>query len=487
MIKKICIYICMTLLFLKIFPFITWQCYAMEYEGISYVSGGDVIHETDIDDGEEEKIILPKELDLGDYQTEMTVGERQLLMITVLPEDTTNKEVAYVSSNTSVATVNGMGRITAVSLGETMISVSCGDIQSSFPLKVVEDASKKQVRDIEISDYEEELNVESVLRLNATVLPADATDATIIYSSSDNSIATVNSSGEVKGISAGKVIICISAGGIKKQIELTVKIGTTGIDLNSDYLVLKPEDVFQLETEIRPKGASNKITYKSLDTKVATVSKDGLVTAVQCGNTAIIISNGDMQVSATVMVNAEGYIGGESSLGEGVIGQENCHFQDEILASQYPVISSKMLKYFYENEKVLTVKGEGYTIFLDGEDIVNVQNELNTIISFQQMEEGISFVINEGHKLCGQFVLDISSKIGTEKYLYLFNEATQNYEKLAVDDMGLLTIDSEGTYLISAKELSGLTWNKLFWGIGIVVILVGGCGYVAVKKQYWFW
>ncbi len=482
MIKWFWIRICIGILVLLMLPFSAGQCNATEYREMLPVSGGDVVIGL-----EKEEVVLPKELDLGDYQTEMLVGDRQLLMITVLPEDTTNKLLTFASSNTEVATINGMGRITAVELGETVISVSCGDVSSTFLLKVVEDSTKKAVQDIEIGDYEEELKVDSTLQLSAKVLPTDAMNATIEYETSDKSIATVSSDGAVKGISPGEVTIYISAGGVKKHVTLTVKVGTTEIALNSDYIVLKPEATFQIEADVIPKGAPEKVSYKALDAEIATVSKDGLITAGKCGDTAIIVSNGDMQVSVSVVVNQEGSMDVEVPLNDKIGGQNESSFPSQVSVTGYPVISSSMLKYFYEKEKVLTIKGDEYTIFLDGRDVVNFENELNTKIVFEQVEEGISFVINDGKKLCGQFVLDIGSKLGEEKYLYLFNEAKHKYERIAVDDIGLLTINTEGTYLITMEELSEITWNKVFLGIGIAVIFIGGCVYVAVKKQYWFW
>ena len=68
---------------------------------------------------EETKTIKAEELDLGDYSTTMIVGEKQLLTVTILPYDATETSVTYSSSNETVATINGMGRITAVSIGST--------------------------------------------------------------------------------------------------------------------------------------------------------------------------------------------------------------------------------------------------------------------------------------------------------------------------------------------------------------------------------
>lgn len=176
----------------------------------------------------------PTELDLGDYVEEMVVGEKQLLAVTVLPENATYQEILYYSSNEKVATINGMGRITAKSSGTTKISVKCNKIIAKFMLNVID---KKEVTGIEVEDYEDELEVGQTLALSATVLPIDSVDEKITYVSSNPEIATVNSSGVVKGISPGIVTIVLKAGDITKNVVLTVKVATKEIRINSTYII----------------------------------------------------------------------------------------------------------------------------------------------------------------------------------------------------------------------------------------------------------
>lgn len=76
------------------------------------------------------------ELDLGDYQQQMTVGEKQLLSVTVLPMDATDQTLKFSSSDVSVAKINGMGRITALKAGVTEIVVTCGSVTEKFRLIV---------------------------------------------------------------------------------------------------------------------------------------------------------------------------------------------------------------------------------------------------------------------------------------------------------------------------------------------------------------
>lgn len=343
-----------------------------------------------------------------------------------------------------------------------------------------------EVKDVEISNYERELNVDATMNLTVTVLPSDATDTTVTYKSSNSEIATVNSSGEVKGIASGEVVIYVSAGNITKEASIRVKVATTAIQLNSDYQVMKPNETFQIKTSVQPAGAEGKVTYKSTNEKVATVSAKGVITAKSCGSTAVIVTNGEAHVSVSVIVNENGVVSDQMEE-SGESREENIVFPEKVNVQKYAVISEEMLKYFYETEKMLTIQGDGYTMYLDGRDIVNCENELKTELHFQTEENGFSFVVNEENKLCGKIKIDLSKKVTDEKYLYLYNEQKDRYQRIAMEDIKELSIDTAGTYLLTSELLSEWRMNVILIATAIVAILIGVGVYIGVKKQYWFW
>ena len=80
----------------------------------------------------------------------MVEGEKQLLSVSILPVGAMGRKISYSSSDQSVASVNGFGRIHALSEGTTNITVKCGEKENSFQLTV----KKKKSVTIEISDYE---------------------------------------------------------------------------------------------------------------------------------------------------------------------------------------------------------------------------------------------------------------------------------------------------------------------------------------------
>jgi uncharacterized protein YjdB len=440
---------------------------------------------------EESTEVAVEELDLGDYESSMNPGDKQLLSVTVLPYNATDTIVTYTSSDTSVATINSMGRIVAVAVGTTKITASCGGKSAEFILKVKEKEDDTiAVTDIEISNHEDELKVDETLTLTTTVLPSDATDTTVTYKSSDENIATVNSSGEVKGISKGNVTITVSAGTITKTVNLEIIVATTMINLSNDYVVLKIGESEKVSATVFPSDASQGITYKSSDASIASVSSSGTITGNRAGNTSIIVSNGDLSAAVTVIVNSSESSSEEAM--EELSGKEseevpNIQYREVVNVSECDVVDQETLKYLYENSKNMLIVGEGYSIIIEGEKIVNYHNELITDIALSVLDgTEKEFIINDGNELCGDIILSIENADG--KYLYLYNESKESYERIQTDNFENIRITKAGKYLISdKKKLSGGTFIIVSLAIGasIAVILMGV--YIAVKKKYWFW
>ena len=430
--------------------------------------------------------IAVTELDMGDYQSKMETGSTQLLSVTVLPLNATENTITYVSSAPKTASVNSMGRISALSVGKATITASCGGKSVSFSLKVIKKKDDKiPVTDIEIAEHEDELAVDKTLTLTATVIPSDATDSKVTFRSSNETIATVNSSGEVKGISKGKVTIYASAGKMTKKIPLNIKVETAAININNTYLVMKPKDTYKLNANVTPSEANQSITYRSVDEEIATVNQNGAVTAHSLGITTIIVSNGDTSAAVSVIVNQS-----NEHINDAQQENENKEvikeFSDTIEASTVSVVDRDTLNYLYTNKKSLNIVGEGYQIEIDGNDIVNYENELYTDIQLSKDNEGTRFVINKKEYMCGEITLLLDNPEG--KYLYLYNDAKKKYESVGATDIKRLLITIPGEYLITDKKINGnADIIRYIFIAGGVLVLVGAGVYIFLKKGYWFW
>lgn len=452
---------------------------------------------------QEEETVLPKELDLGDYTETMTVGERQLLYVTVLPETATEKNIAYTSSASAVATINSMGRITAISAGTTVITAKCGLVTEEFTLTVKEaeeqtEETKTEVTAIEVADYEEELEVDKTMTLSATVLPSDATDATVTYYSGNAGIATVTSTGEVKGIAPGQVIITLTAGNISKDIHLTVKVKTEAVQVNSTYVVLKKGETFLLKAKVVPEEADQSLTYKSADPGVASVSGRGEIHAEATGSTTIIVSGKDMSNAVTVIVNDTGNAEGSENISE-VKEDSTLPVTDRkllelltgqdiivIQAEEYWTVSRNILRELYERKKTIRIEDDGYTITLSGEEIVNCQNELYLPMEMEKTGEDIKFILNAGKNLPGKIRLSVKDA-DNYKYVYLYNEAKGKYEQIQVEDAGEMDLDIAGKYKLTRDKIGGMSVSLIAAGTGSAVVVVLAAVYLVMKRKYLFW
>lgn len=440
------------------------------------------------------------ELDLGDYEPAMTVGEKQLLTVTALPVNADVQTITYHSGDEKVAAINGMGRITAKSVGTTEISVSCGKITEKFVLTVTEAETEKavSVTDIELADYEEELEVDKTMNLSATVLPSEAADTKVTFVSDNTGIAAVSSSGEVKGIAPGQVTITMQAGEFQKSITLTVKIATVAIELNSTYVILKCGETFRLSGTVKPQGAKQTLTFQSLDTSVAEISGDGVITAKTEGNTTVLVSNGDMSNAVTVIVNLGGDVEGEAEQGVQIAAKKEKEKGEELMglfgddgwieidAEAYEKIEQPTLKKLYTDKKGIRILGSGYIMELYGADIVNYENELFTALEQKEVEQGKQFIVNQGQNLPGKLTVYLK-EAGKYKYIYLYNAATEKYERIKQKNFGEFSLNTSGTYLLTAEKLgSPVRMWYIFAGFAVLFLVISGV-YVIAKKKYWFW
>lgn len=165
-------------------------------------------------------VIAVESVSLSEESLTLDEGETATLVVTILPEDATDKTVSWSSSNSSVATVSN-GIVTAVKEGIATITATAGGKSAQCTITVKK--AFVAVTDITLSQTNLSLEKGETATLTATVAPADATDKTVSWSSSDASVATVSSSGLVTAVKAGKATITATAGGKSAQCVVSVK------------------------------------------------------------------------------------------------------------------------------------------------------------------------------------------------------------------------------------------------------------------------
>lgn len=128
------------------------------------------------------------------------------------------------------------------------------------------------------------------LALRATVSP-QGVDTGVKFVSSNKKVATVDSSGVVTAIAAGKAQITVTTDTGKKKAKcaITVKrVAPTSVSLQSESTVGKVGEKMRLSAKVLPEGAYNKaVTYKSSNSKIASVNSKGIVTLKKIGDATI--------------------------------------------------------------------------------------------------------------------------------------------------------------------------------------------------------
>lgn len=246
---------------------------------------------------------------LNQEEVELRVGESIILTATVLPEEAEDKTLTWISNDESIVTVDKDGKLTGISLGEATITAICGDATATCKVTVV----PTPVESIELSNSSLNLTEGDTATLTAIVGPEDATDKTVTWTSSDESVATVSSEGVVTAVKAGSATItATTSNGLTASCIVTVEqkiIEIEAIILNAEELYLEIGATYQLNAEIIPTDA----TYQDLewqvdDESVATITNAGLLTVVGEGVAIVYVRSlysPDIEASCTLNATSE--------------------------------------------------------------------------------------------------------------------------------------------------------------------------------------
>jgi len=150
------------------------------------------------------------------------LGTTQQLNATIAPANATNQNVTWTSSNTAVATVNTSGLVTAVSAGTATITVKTVDGNKTATSAIT--VAAIPVSSVAVSPTSTSLYAGNTQQLSATISPANATNKNVTWSSSNNAIATVNSSGLVTAVSAGTATITATTQDGNKTASATITV-----------------------------------------------------------------------------------------------------------------------------------------------------------------------------------------------------------------------------------------------------------------------
>lgn len=245
-------------------------------------------------------------------------GAARKLTVTVYPDDADDKTATWTSSDTSVATVNDDGIVTAVSEGSAIIIAQVGSVDASCTVYVNEEAvvnpdspivnpdSPVAVENVTLNAETLTIEPGATKKLQATVMPSNADDKAVTWSSSDTTVATVDSDGTITAHAEGTTTITAQASGRTATCAVTVRPilnPVENITLDRTTLTLMRGETEILKATVSPDNADDpSVTWWSSNPSVATVDNYGKVTAVDVGYANIHAQAGYMMAICSVDV-----------------------------------------------------------------------------------------------------------------------------------------------------------------------------------------
>ncbi len=225
----------------------------------------------------------------------IAVSDSSKLIATVSPLDATNQLLTWLSSDRSKVRVSSSGVITGVSSGTATIRVTTVDGNYSTVVKVSIIAIVVSVSGVSVNNPIVSIVVSDSSKLIAIVSPPDATNQSVRWSSSDELIATVSSSGVITGVSSGAATVRVMTVDGNYSTIVNVRIivpvvSVRGVSVDNSRVGLLVGGRLTVVATVSPPDANQSVTWSSSDAGIVTVS-DGVITGVSAGEAKILATS----------------------------------------------------------------------------------------------------------------------------------------------------------------------------------------------------
>lgn len=240
-------------------------------------------------------------------------GQTHLVKYEFLPKNTTDKRVIWSVSNEEVISINPSGMLTALNLGSATVYAKWAvdeSIQDSFEITIEEmpqtgeGSEEVEIEGISVENTSLTLKRGDTHQVTVSYTPSNTTFKGINWQSSNESVATISSSGVITAIVAGECVITAVSNtkeSVKVQISLTVEerlssaiaLSFSGMSGGEGSRVLKDGSSGKISATLDDNVTVNTVIYHSSNESVATVSQDGVVNAVAPGKAVITVYSTD--------------------------------------------------------------------------------------------------------------------------------------------------------------------------------------------------
>lgn len=303
----------------------------------------------------------------------LKVDEEKKLTIKVL---NAKEDVEWVSSDSTIVSVDN-GTVKGVSKGEATITVTLKEnkeIKDSVKITVEENGEEILEPKLTLETKELELYVNETKEIKVKV---ENSDKKASFASKDESIATVDASGLVKGIAAGEAIIEVTLEGTELKAECKVTVKANEVTISGATEVVAGS---QIELKASLNGEETKAEWNSEEVKVATVNQEGVVTGVSEGSVVITAKINGTVAKVTIIVksNTTKPTSIEVTKEDGVIYATDTV---KLNVTVLPLGASSEVKYKISNDSIATIDNAGNVRFKKGgEVVVTVTSKLTSAV-----------------------------------------------------------------------------------------------------------
>ena len=404
------------------------------------------------------------QLDVHRVTTSLLTGTYQLTYTIEPKGEGVNRDVTWTSSAPDIATVSENGLVTFLKPGKATIVVKTidGGISGNL-IDTCEFYINNPVTSVDLDYTDITLKMGEEFRLTALVLPEDASDKTVLWSSSDTNVATVNENGMVTAVNSGSAtILCKSAdSGETSMCNVTVYQPVTGVTISNESMTVRKGQEFWLNATCQPENAMNKlIIWSSSDTSIATVDKNGKVTAVEPGDCVITATSQDSGVTARCSLTVTQPITGISL---------NTNAKTILAGEKFVIIptiesldaDNKNVTYTSSDTSVATVDSDGIvTGVRGGKTVIIVKTEergliASCLVTVQEFVSSVNITQDSAQMNLGavlQLQAEVLNETATNRKL---TWSSTNNGILQVDSTGKVTAVGMGTATIYAYATDG--------------------------------
>lgn len=198
-----------------------------------------------------------------------------------------------------ITTVHNLGEMTRIAKGNQVgerwdkVILENGIVGYIYQTYVTE-VPPVQIERIDISIDNTTIQKGETKQIKVNIVPKEAENHKVLYSSTNPRIATVDDNGNIQAIRPGTTTIIVKAqeNSVQNQIDINVYSKVTGISLNQNEIYLQIGENFQLTGMIEPEDANEKgIVYSSANEQIASVNEGGTIIANKQGETTIVASS----------------------------------------------------------------------------------------------------------------------------------------------------------------------------------------------------